>query len=245
MAVGLSERRRFLVNLLPCVLKVRAKTGRPHWLIIDEAHHFAPRFGATPFDELAQKLSGTALITVDPKWLPVAVLQRIDVLIALGSGASGAVAAFAKEAGIRKPDMPNVGPGEALLWSRQSPGRCRAVKIENPKQTHGRHRGKYAMGDVGPEHSFYFHGSAGQSVRRARNLAEFIHVIDEIGDDLWERHLRAGDFTLWFRDVVQDEELARQGTEIATDRKLSARESRRQLKDAIRRRYAITDQRIC
>ena len=245
VAVGLSERRRFLENLLPSVLKVRAKTGRPHWLIIDEAHHFAPRFAATPSDELAQKLSGTALITVDPKWLPVAVLQRIDVLIALGSGASGAVAAFAKEASIRKPDMPNLGPGEALIWSHQSPGRCRAVKIENPKQTHGRHRGKYAMGDVGPEHSFYFHGSAGQSVRRARNLAEFIHIIDEIGDDLWEKHLRAGDFTLWFRDVVQDEELARQGTEIATDRKLSARESRRHLKDAIRRRYAITDQRIC
>ena len=101
------------------------------------------------------------------------------------------------------------------------------------------------MGDVGPEHSFYFHGSAGHSVRHARNLAEFIHVIDEIGDDLWERHLRAGDFTLWFRDVVQDEELARQGTEIATDRKLIARESRRHLKHAIRRRYAITDQRIC
>ena len=41
VAVGLSERRRFLEDLLPSVLKVRAKTGRPHWLIIDEAHHFA------------------------------------------------------------------------------------------------------------------------------------------------------------------------------------------------------------
>ena len=41
------------------------------------------------------------------------------------------------------------------------------------------------MGDVGPEHSFYFHGAAGESVRRARNLTEFINVVDEIGDELW------------------------------------------------------------
>ena len=70
------------------------------------------------------------------------------------------------------------------------------------------------MGDVGPEHSFYFQGATEGRVRRARNLAEFIHLVDKIGDDMWWKHLRAGDFTVWFRDVIQDEELARQGTQL-------------------------------
>ena len=241
VAVDLPDRRRFFEDLLPSVLDVRAATGRPHWLIIDEAHHFVPRSDAAASDGLAQKLAGIILVTVDPKWLPTEVLQRIDVLLAFGDAASTAVAAFAEEAGLQKPVMPKLAPNEAVYWSRELPGGCRAVKIGDATQTHERHKGKYAMGDVGEEHSFYFRGKTDDCVRRACNLAEFICAADEVGDDVWEEHLLSGDVTSWFRDVIQDEELARRATEVASDRALNAHESRRRIQDAIHGRYVITD----
>ena len=57
--------------------------------------------------------------------------------------------------------------------------------------------------------------SGGASIRgprsavnlRARNLTQFLALAEEISDEVWDHHLRAGDCSAWFRDVIRDKEL--------------------------------------
>ena len=39
MGIPVSERPQFFSSLLPAIQDVRARTARPHWLVIDEANH--------------------------------------------------------------------------------------------------------------------------------------------------------------------------------------------------------------
>ena len=55
---------------------MRDRTGRPHWLVIDEAHHLMPaaRDGAS----FAKALSAAILITVHPDLVSPDVLARMS-----------------------------------------------------------------------------------------------------------------------------------------------------------------------
>src|SRR5262249_11153616 len=39
IGVPLADRPPFFLELLPRLQEMRARTGRPHWLVVDEAHH--------------------------------------------------------------------------------------------------------------------------------------------------------------------------------------------------------------
>jgi HAD superfamily hydrolase (TIGR01484 family) len=245
LALDLPARRRFFEGLLPAILELRARTGRPHWLVVDEAHHFLPRIDGEASAALGNDFSGTVLVTIDPKWLAPEELRGVDLLLVFGAAASGVVAEFAREVGLDMPDVPNRAPDEGLLWHVRTPGGCCAVEIGAPRQDHERHRGKYALGDVGDAHSFYFRDDGAHGVRRARNLADFIEHARAVPDAAWEAHLRAGDFAAWFRDVIRDEELARRAAQAAEDPHLEPCRSRRRIIDAIRERYVIPDRQGC
>jgi hypothetical protein len=184
-------------------------------------------------------------VTVNPKWIAPEVLRGADLLLAFGAAAPGVAAEFAREAGHGIPDVPNRAPDEGLLWSLRAPGGCCAVEIGSPRQDHERHRGKYALGDVGDAHNFYFRDDGAHGTRRARNLADFIGHARAVPDATWEAHLRAGDFAAWFRDVIRDEELARRAAQAAEDPHLEPNRSRRRIVDAIRERYVIPDRQGC
>ena len=74
--VGLKtdERPDYFAKLLPELAEMRDRTGRPHWLVIDEAHHLMPaaRDGAS----LAKALPAAILITVHPDLVSPDVLKR-------------------------------------------------------------------------------------------------------------------------------------------------------------------------
>ena len=42
LGVPLADRPKYFAQLLPRILEVKARTGRPHWLVVDEAHHLLP-----------------------------------------------------------------------------------------------------------------------------------------------------------------------------------------------------------
>jgi hypothetical protein len=66
--VGLKtdERPAYFAALLPELASLRARTGRPHWLIIDEAHHLLPAARNGSSMALPKELAATILITVHP-----------------------------------------------------------------------------------------------------------------------------------------------------------------------------------
>ena len=72
---------------------------------------------------------------------------------------------------------------------------------------------------------------------RAHNLIIFAQMAEGIDDKTWEHHLRAGDYSKWFRQQIRDKDLARETAEAEKNKALSAHESRKLVIDAVRRRY--------
>jgi hypothetical protein len=67
LGVDLAERPRFLSGLMPAIAELHSETARPHWLVIDEAHHLLPSLWNGAPLMLPPELGGTVLITVDPE----------------------------------------------------------------------------------------------------------------------------------------------------------------------------------
>ncbi|ORE93951.1 HAD-superfamily hydrolase, subfamily IIB [Aurantimonas sp. 22II-16-19i] len=231
------DRRLLAAAVLVQVGRLRQRTGRPHWLLIDEAHEVLPAK-----DEASVGFAdegGTILVTAYPHAVAADALRRIAVVVAMGRDAHETLACVAKATGAARPTgIPVPGPGEVLVWRVASPEPPLCVKISEPAQFHRRHRGKYALGDVGSFRSFYFRGPDKAMNLPARNLYRFIEIADEVDDPTFEHHLRAGDYAAWFRHVIRDEDLADEAARIARDTSLPPQESRRQIRKAVWRRYA-------
>jgi hypothetical protein len=57
-----------------------------------------------------------------------------------------------------------------------------------------------------------------------------------VDENTWMHHLKAGDYSRWFRDCIKDEDLAREAAAIELDG-MDAEESRARIRDAVERRY--------
>src|SRR5690606_2159645 len=88
------ERPSYFAELLPGIAALHARSGRPHWLIIDEAHHLLPAEGETPLGLRPEKGPATVLVTVVPASVNRSVLRDVDTLVALGEDAAGVVENF-------------------------------------------------------------------------------------------------------------------------------------------------------
>src|SRR6185503_13260121 len=83
LGVALEHRPEFCAKLLTGLAELRARTGRPHWLVIDEAHHLLPSsWGPAP--EMPKREHGTLYVTVHPESLAPAVIGTIDTVLAIG-----------------------------------------------------------------------------------------------------------------------------------------------------------------
>jgi hypothetical protein len=81
LGLPLQDRPSFFVGLLPHLQELRARTGRPHWIVVDEAHHLLPASWDPATLTLSQELHSMAFITVHPDQLAPAVLSAIDTLL--------------------------------------------------------------------------------------------------------------------------------------------------------------------
>ncbi|MCB8874637.1 HAD hydrolase family protein [Acidisoma silvae] len=244
-ALTLSERRRLFDQLITETAGLRETTGRPHWLVLDEAHEMVPAGGTPGRGDMPRGAPGAIFVTMVPESLDVAVLRTIETVLAFGSNPAQFLARFAEITGhALPPDLPHPPPGTLLLWQPKSGDRPIVVQPFPPHQPHHRHIGKYATGDVGAWHSFYFRDLTGRLNRPAHNLYDFIELGEQVDDTIWLHHLHAGDYARWFHDVIRDETLSAEASRIAQDERLSAQDSRRLIKRAIWRRYAAPCERV-
>jgi hypothetical protein len=238
LGIDLAERPRFLAEFMPALSSLRVETARPHWLVIDEAHHLLPSaWNGVPL-VLPQEFAATILLTVEPEHVAAEALQGIDYVLALGEGADRSVGSFCKAVG--EPAPPPFGDtinrGQALLWSRRSL-QLRLVSTIQPRQDRQRHSRKYAEGELGEDKSFYFRGPDGALNLRAQNLAIFVQIAEGIDDRTWLHHLRAADYSRWLSDKIKDSQLAEDVASIEEDEALTPSESRRRIKEVVERRY--------
>ncbi|MER8826638.1 HAD-IIB family hydrolase [Mesorhizobium sp. M0938] len=237
LGIKTEERPNAFAKLLPELAALRARTGRPHWLIIDEAHHVLPHARDGTSFALPKSLSATILITVHPDLVSRDVLAGVDTVLALGSEADKVVESFCAAIGEHLPEGVAPPPeNKVLYWDRSTADPARPIAVERPRQERKRHIRKYAEGDLG-DNSFYFRGADGTLNLQAQNLMMFLHIAEGIDDRTWEHHLRAGDYSAWFRNQVKDEELAEEAAIIEDDESLDPHRSRAAIAEAVHRRY--------
>jgi HAD superfamily hydrolase (TIGR01484 family) len=241
LAVPFEDRNAFLVQLLARCSDLRARSGRPHWFVIDEAHHMVPDGDVKMPDPIAHAPSGLMLITVHPDRIAKSVLTNIDTLIVVGEGAHEAVQSFGTAVGAEVPapsDYEASGAGRALIWSWREEKTPRVFTPAAPKLTRHRHRRKYAAGELGEDKSFFFRGPREQLKLRAQNLMLFLQIGDGVDDETWLHHLRQHDYSTWIRGAIKNPELAGEVEAIErTDN--SAGTSRKLIREAIEKVYTL------
>jgi hydroxymethylpyrimidine pyrophosphatase-like HAD family hydrolase len=242
--VPISDRPRYFSALLADLLQLRLRYGRPHWLVIDEAHHLFPAEWEPPNTVLPETLVNVLLVTVHPELLSPEMQQRVTRFVAVGPTAGEMLRQFGERRGISLPAAAlaateaELGVGEVLLFSVID-GSCRRVRIEPPTTEQRRHTRKYAEGQLPPDRSFYFRGPEKKLNLRAHNLLQFLEIAAGIDDDTWEYHFRQGDYSRWFRDVIKDPELAAAAAAVERDRFLSRANAVAALRAAIESRYTL------
>ena len=115
--LGVGERPGFFQRLLPKLTELRARTGRPHWLIIDEAHHLLPAARQNIAQLLPTDLPSVILITVHPNAMSTVALKLVRTIVAVGDAAEEAIRQFCDATNIEKPgEIATPGEDEVVFW---------------------------------------------------------------------------------------------------------------------------------
>jgi HAD superfamily hydrolase (TIGR01484 family) len=237
VGVPLADRPALFESLLPRLLELRARTGRPHWIVVDEVHHVSAVERHPGGLTLPSGPRGFLLVTVHPNHVTSALLEHVGTAVTFGSLAGEALVELAQARGEPPPTVPEVMPerGQALAWFRGSDPflfRCRMPVTERR-----RHVRKYAAGELGPDKSFYFRGPELKLNLRAHNLELFVQMAEGVDDETWLHHLQQGDYSRWFSDAIKDPELSGEARAVERDRSLTAQQSRTRIRSAIEKRY--------
>lgn len=236
LGVDLEDRPSFFLQLAPKLASLKAGTGRPHWLIVDEAHHLMP--AAQESSSISLPKEGTILITVHPDEIAAEVLKTLNVIIILGPQSLAMMEQVSEIIGEPLPKESVKAPAddELLIWQRTTRV-IKTVKPFKPKQHHKRHTRKYAEGDLDEEYCFYFRGPRNALNLKAQNLMIFLQIAEGVDDATWMHHLKRKDYSEWFKIHIKDDILAEATAQVESDSTLSAAESRQAIANLVRELY--------
>ena len=242
LGIPLADRPEYFGHLFPSLQAMRTRTGRPHWIVLDEAHHVLPADWGHVGRALPQNLGETVLVTVRPDHIAPMILSLVDVVIAVGRAPKETLKTFADVTGqtFSWPEDLTYQSGHAVVWfpkKGQTPSSMRTISARAERIRHLR---KYAEGNM-RDRSFYFRGPQARHNLRAHNLAIFAQIAQGIDEETWLFHLYAGDYSRWFRDAVKDPYLADHAERIEQRRDLRPAETRDLIVSFIESRYTLPE----
>jgi HAD superfamily hydrolase (TIGR01484 family) len=245
LAIPLPDRPFRFMQLLQQLQQWGTLRGRPHWIVIDEAHQLLSPTPGLPAPSSLKEFASTALITVHPDHIAHAVLKSVSQVIVVGTGPEALISQFnsASERALELTAPPDraLESGEVLVWSVADPSRPVRVAVQAAKVERLRHRRKYASGELGPDKSFYFRGASGKLNLRAQNLNVFVQLAEGIDDETWMHHLRSGHYSAWLRNSIKDESLAAATEKIEAAPEVEPAESRSRIIRLIQERYTASE----
>ena len=108
------------------------KTGRPHWLVLDEAEELVPAVHEDPLEN--PPAENTLYVTSNPAALAPDILAAIDVVVAVGENARQSLEGFAAARPTSKPAEALRAPGreEALVWFHRASAAPSLVTLVRP-----------------------------------------------------------------------------------------------------------------
>ena len=242
LGVQLADRPEFFGQLFPSLRTLRTRTGRPHWMVLDEAHHLLPEDWGHLSALLPQKLGETVLVTVHPEHLSRTILSLVDAVIAVGPSPQRTLSQFSDASGqtLAWPRTLLHRAGQAVVWFPRTGEPPFSMGIIPPRVDRIRHRRKYAEGKM-RHHSFYFRGPVNRDNIKAHNLAIFSQIAEGIDEETWLFHLYRGDYSKWFREAIKDPYLADQTERVERRSNLLPTESRILIRSLIDTRYILPE----
>ncbi len=250
-AYEFEERAYYLYDLLKVVEGLRARRGRPHWFLLDEAQYFC----LEPDDPLGDLLyevmqsGGFGVVSYRPGLIAERFLDMINQCLLTRMEDEedlGVIRPFLEslpEGAATAECLPDLPVGQAY-WCvgadgqpvQHVPGVTR-FKVGPRSVPHIRHLHKYLRAPLPAAKRFYFHDRSGSYLgRAAANLWEFSEALAELPLESLEYHLQRADFQHWVEGVLRDEELARRIGKVY-DRLPHGSEMRRALQEVVATRY--------
>ena len=238
LAVSVGDRPAVFARFLSAIVELRARTGRPHWILVDEAHHVLPAERDPSATALPPALPATVFVTVDPAAMAHDALERVDDVFAVGTRPAETIAAFCRAIAAETPPLPSevLPRGQALFWRKARNEQPEVVTLHPPAEKSERHKRKYADGELGEDKSFYFRGPKHALNLRAQNLMIFLQIADGVDDETWRHHLNSHDVSRWIEGAIKDEELADEVRAVEDD-EAEPSASRKRVREAVERRY--------
>lgn len=132
------ERPPFLASLLARLREMRARFGRPHWIIVESADAIlSPAWSEAALPPPAD-LPSMLLIAADPQPVAPEVLSTAHRLIAFGARPSEAIAMYAARLGLAAPvrSAGDLAAGEAVTWAPTSPEPPFRFRMLLPRTSH-------------------------------------------------------------------------------------------------------------
>jgi len=239
VGLPLKDRPAFFSDLLPRIQERQAQIGRPHRILIDEAHHLMPKQWE-PASELTGRMTGMIFVTVHPEEVSSGVLRSVDAAVAMGEDPARTLGAYAERAGLSLPAGSwTLDQGEAVVWPVRTGGMPEQFGIAPSRGERRRHLRKYAEGELPQDRSFYFRGPREELNLRAHNLMLFCQLADGIDDATWLYHLQRHDYSNWIKGSIKDSDLAGIVRDVESLPSLPAKESRLRIAQAIEARYTL------
>jgi HAD superfamily hydrolase (TIGR01484 family) len=155
-AIAPAERPAFFLTLMTRLWDLRKRYGRPHWIVVNDAHLLMPAkstASATPAMPLTPaqpggegaslpRLRGSVIVTSDPLQLAPDAIEGVTTLIAAGPSAPDALRAFCDARGVPAPALtlpearvdardsdPEIERDRAILWRPESGDAPRIFRI--------------------------------------------------------------------------------------------------------------------
>ena len=206
------QRRRYLTDLPARVEACRRANGRPHWVVIDEAHDsITDTEAALGAIDLAG--SGYCLITWKPDQLPPALVAGIDTILALTTDRpdSTIVDLVAAVGNHPRPEVARLltGPTGSVVVATRKVGPPQLARIAPRHTEHFRHEHKYDVDGTPPHRAFRFRDEHDRPTGvAAHNLHELEAELAHCDRTILRHHAPLGDFSRWIGDVFHDRQLA-------------------------------------
>ncbi|HET7880370.1 MAG TPA: HAD-IIB family hydrolase [Acetobacteraceae bacterium] len=236
LAMDPRDRTVFWTSILSALSALRASAGRPHFVIVDEAHHMLPGDWDPEPVALQAGLNGFLFITTRPEAVSPHVLQATDRLLVVGGEPQSVLDAFCKARHLGSKVAPATLPLGDILMLDVATETMQQLQVIPGEGTRLRHRRKYAEGRLGDDKSFWFRGADSRLRLQAHNLMLFIQIGEGVDSETWQWHRVQGDYSRWIREAIKDDQLSDTVAGIEASHAVPD-EARRLIHEAIQRRY--------
>jgi hydroxymethylpyrimidine pyrophosphatase-like HAD family hydrolase len=240
------EKLAYVSTVLCGLEALRARTGLPHWTVIDEAHYF---FHASSPCRLAleSRTGHYVFVTYRPSLVADAVHAAVGAHLVTHTTVEDEryfIAGLLRGRGpddLLAPDaLAELEPPRAgLLLEGPAGPRWQVFTPAERAIAHVHHRRKYADLPLPEAKAFRFLGAGNAPATVAHNVHEFRDAIRFVPERSLQHHMIEGDFSRWAHDVLGDTELATGLRKLELTTRSGAAPSRDEIIEHIADRYAI------